>query len=82
MSGNRPQPPSLAAGGDPERVDTTVSAPQPAALPVCPSVHGSRSADTKLEDWVLLGLKLGHPLPVVAGLDLNQEPAREPMDTL
>ncbi|HHT9118268.1 MAG TPA: type II toxin-antitoxin system HicB family antitoxin [Candidatus Hypogeohydataceae bacterium YC38] len=33
-----------------------------------------------LEDWILVGLKLGHPLPVVAGIDLNQEPAREPMD--
>ncbi len=35
-----------------------------------------------LEDWVLVGLKLGHRLPIVAGLDLNQEPAREPMDTV
>lgn len=33
-----------------------------------------------LEDWILVGLKLGHPLPVIAGIDLNQEPAREPMD--
>ncbi|MCD6507436.1 type II toxin-antitoxin system HicB family antitoxin [Candidatus Poribacteria bacterium] len=24
-----------------------------------------------LEDWILVGLKLGHPLPVIAGLDLN-----------
>lgn len=24
-----------------------------------------------LDDWVLLGLKLGHPLPVVDGIDLN-----------
>jgi len=28
-----------------------------------------------LEDWVLLGLKLGHPLPILAGIDLNQAPA-------
>ncbi|HUM67717.1 MAG TPA: type II toxin-antitoxin system HicB family antitoxin, partial [Chloroflexota bacterium] len=28
-----------------------------------------------LEDWLLVGLKLGHPLPVLAGIDLNQEPA-------
>lgn len=33
-----------------------------------------------LEDWILVGLKLGHPLPVIAGIDLNQEPAHEPMD--
>jgi predicted RNase H-like HicB family nuclease len=26
-----------------------------------------------LEDWVLIGLKLGHTLPVIAGIDLNQE---------
>jgi predicted RNase H-like HicB family nuclease len=26
-----------------------------------------------LEDWVLVGLKLGHALPVIAGIDLNQE---------
>jgi predicted RNase H-like HicB family nuclease len=32
-----------------------------------------------LEDWGLLGLKLGHTLPVIAGYDLNQEPSREPM---
>jgi len=24
-----------------------------------------------LEDWILLGLRLGHPLPVVDGIDLN-----------
>lgn len=34
------------------------------------------------EDWILVGLKLGHPLPVIAGVDLNAEPAREPVDTL
>lgn len=28
-----------------------------------------------LEDWLLVGLKLSHPLPVIAGIDLNQEPA-------
>ena len=27
------------------------------------------------EDWVLLGLKLRHPLPVIAGHDLNREHA-------
>jgi len=35
-----------------------------------------------LEDWLLVGLKLGHPLPPIAGIDLNKEPAREPMDAL
>ncbi len=35
-----------------------------------------------LEDWILIGLKLGHPLPVVAGIDLNREPVRESVDTV
>jgi len=35
-----------------------------------------------LEDWLWLGLKLGHPLPVIGGIDLNKEPKCEPMDTL
>ncbi len=26
-----------------------------------------------LEDWILVGLKLGHSLPVIAGIDLNME---------
>jgi len=35
-----------------------------------------------LEDWLLLGLKLKHPLPVLAGIDLNEEPQREPLGPL
>ncbi len=35
-----------------------------------------------LEDWVLVGLKLGHSLPIIAGYDLNQEPSHESMATL
>jgi predicted RNase H-like HicB family nuclease len=35
-----------------------------------------------LEDWILVGLKLGHALPVIAGIDLNKEPTREPVDAL
>jgi predicted RNase H-like HicB family nuclease len=35
-----------------------------------------------LEDWILVGLKLGHSLPVIGGLDLNKEPTREPVDTV
>ena len=35
-----------------------------------------------LEDWILVGLQLRHPLPVIAGIDLNREPAREPVDTV
>jgi len=35
-----------------------------------------------LEDWILVGLKLGHPLPVIGDIDLNREPLREPVDTV
>jgi len=35
-----------------------------------------------LEDWILVGLKLGHPLPVIGGIDLNREPTREQVDTV
>lgn len=35
-----------------------------------------------LEDWILVGLKLGHSLPVVAGIDLNKTPTNESMDTV
>jgi len=33
-----------------------------------------------LEDWILIGLKLGHPLPVVGDIDLNKEPTYGPVD--
>ncbi len=35
-----------------------------------------------LEDWIWLGLKLGHRLPVIENIDLNKEPKREPVDTV
>ena len=35
-----------------------------------------------LEDWILVGLKLGHPLPVIGEIDLNKEPSREPVDSV
>ena len=59
-------------------------------IPACPGViaFGSslRMCETELraalEGWILLGLKLGHPLPVIAGIDLNQRIAPEPVDAL
>ena len=30
-----------------------------------------------LEDWIFVGLKLGHTLPVIDGFDLNKEPTHE-----
>jgi predicted RNase H-like HicB family nuclease len=35
-----------------------------------------------LEDWLLVGLKLGHALPVIDSIDLNKEPAYEPVDAV
>ena len=35
-----------------------------------------------LEDWILLGLKLKHPLPVISDIDLNREAQLESLDTL
>ena len=40
------------------------------------------SLHSTLEDWILVGLKLGQPLPVLAGIDLNGEPEREPVEPL
>ena len=33
-----------------------------------------------LEDWLLLGLKLKHPLPEINGINLNQEPVNESLE--
>lgn len=30
-----------------------------------------------LEDWIVLGLKMGHRLPNIGGINLNQRPHRE-----
>jgi predicted RNase H-like HicB family nuclease len=35
-----------------------------------------------LEDWILVGLQLKHPLPVIQRIDLNKDPAREPVDAV
>ena len=35
-----------------------------------------------LEDWILVGLKLGHTLPVISGIDLNTEPTRAALDSV
>jgi len=52
-------------------------------IPDCPGVIAfastlrecERELRSVLEDWLLIGLKLGHSIPVIAGIDLNQEPA-------
>jgi predicted RNase H-like HicB family nuclease len=52
-------------------------------IPACPGVvafaETLRDCEAELhsvlEDWLLVGLKLKHVLPVIDGIDLNQEPA-------
>ncbi len=36
--------------------------------------EGEAELQSVLEDWILIGLKLGHHLPIVDGIDLNREP--------
>ena len=35
-----------------------------------------------LEDWVLVGLKLGHSVPIVDNIDLSKEPEYEPLESV
>ena len=59
-------------------------------IPSCPGVLAFASTlkeceeelRSTLEDWVLVGLKLRHHLPVIGNIDLNKEPVREPVDTV
>jgi predicted RNase H-like HicB family nuclease len=57
-------------------------------IPSCPGVVAFATSlrecenelRSTLENWILVGLQLKHPLPVIEGIDLNKEPAREPVD--
>jgi len=57
-----------------------------ARIPACPGVFAfapslrecERELRSTLEDWILVGLKLHHHLPIIGNIDLNKEPAREP----
>ena len=59
-------------------------------IPSCPGVVAfgaslrecENELRSTLEDWILVGLQLKHPLPVIEGIDLNKEPAREPVDAV
>ncbi len=35
-----------------------------------------------LEDWVLVGLKLGHSLPILGSIDLNKKPEHEQLESV
>jgi predicted RNase H-like HicB family nuclease len=51
------------------------------SIPLCPGVlafaNSFRECEQELrsvlEDWLLLGLKLGHRLPVIEGIDLGKD---------
>lgn len=59
-------------------------------IPACPGlvIFASSLSECEaelrstLEDWILVGLKLGHTLPVIDGIDLNREPRREPVEAV
>jgi predicted RNase H-like HicB family nuclease len=59
-------------------------------IPTCPGVAAfapslsecEAEPRSTLEDWILVGLKLGHTLPVIDGIDLNKEPRREPVEAV
>jgi predicted RNase H-like HicB family nuclease len=56
-------------------------------IPPCPGVvaFGSTLRECEdelrstLEDWILVGLKLGHPLPVIEAIDLNRVVSHAPV---
>jgi predicted RNase H-like HicB family nuclease len=58
-------------------------------IPLCKGVFSfgnslkecERELQSTLEDWILVGLKLGHDIPVIAGFDLNKQP-NETMATM
>ncbi|MBI5326383.1 MAG: type II toxin-antitoxin system HicB family antitoxin [Ignavibacteriae bacterium] len=59
-------------------------------IPLCKGViaFGANLAETSrllrstLEDWVLLGLRLSHDLPVINGIDLNVKIEMEKYETV
>ena len=59
-------------------------------IPVCPGVVAFGSSlrlceeelQSTLEDWVLVGLKKGHDLPIIEGIDLNKEISRKPLEAM
>ena len=77
----------LVAHADYDKLEDTTFAGK---IPLCKGVvaFGSTLRECEdelrstLEDWILVGLKLGHPLPVIAEIDLNREPSLAPVDSV
>lgn len=59
-------------------------------LALCPDVFAfgatreecEQDLRSVLEGWVWLGLRMGHPLPVIDGIDLNMEPSHESLESV
>ncbi|MCY3871966.1 MAG: type II toxin-antitoxin system HicB family antitoxin [Gemmatimonadetes bacterium] len=59
-------------------------------IPVCKGVvafaNSLRDCESELhstlEDWIFVGIKLGHRLPVINDIDLNKVPMHESLDTV
>ena len=59
-------------------------------IPPCPGVITFAETEDRcqielqsvLEEWVWLGLKHGHPIPVIGGINLSEEPAVATLDSL
>ena len=77
---------AMAAAAYDELVDGTFAG----RIPPCEGVIAfgttpqecERLLRSTLEDWLLLGLRLGHVLPVLSEIDLNAEPSREPLGAM
>lgn len=60
-----------------EKLDDGTYAGEVTKLPGVAAFGGNlkeceRQLRSVVEDWVLVGLKMGHPLPKLAGIDLNK----------
>ena len=70
----------LALADYEKREDNSFAGRIPVCLGVVSFVKTLSECETELrsilEDWILVGLKLGHRLPVVGDINLNKEPHR------
>lgn len=73
---------ALAAASYEELTDGTFAGRIPTCRGVVAFAETSRRCEEEvrsvLEDWIVVGLKMGQPLPILAGIDLNQAPRPEP----